>query len=786
MKNDSGVGGPAVVPVADPKPKSRWVGVIALLVVLAVVAGVAYYVWPDDAPPSFETSSGPMLGGMTTIDGGFPSFEQADLDAFAAAYPDGCGGISTEIRQGSHYYMIQDEISFEVFLASIEPVVDEQLFMALYSPGTDLYEEGFYFYPDVGSSVTSTTTPIYMAEATDLLPASSVVGVISSTTTEICDGLLPDNFVLSADEDMGKMGAFMEGLEANVTKFPKGWVIMPLAMNYQMIPMVMAALDEYVDYVWVQNPTAPKGFAKLDKGKIKDATMSSFYLVQEVASDRNMLWMYFNQEVDFADIETGPTGGTPPPEEEDIGIESITATVETVVMVEFTHEIDFSTVEAGDFEVCPVDSEEILVCNGIDTLVVSDVEAHSSDVDVVKLTLDSNLQEDVQYLLMVSNVNSTQGGLSFEDVLHFTYGGTSSGVEGEGEGEGEGQGEDEPELFPYENEFFEMEFPLYDVAPDAWEVSVVPEIYTYTDGTGLDYEADRYDFYVADGDTAPRFQIYVFEDDEWGVWSALDNMGLLLIEMEVGSDCFDYAYSMGTYGLSTEYQAMEAAVATLVPVTCTPELNDLTALTMLADAGCPWADGDDGVTVVNEDFNIVITKEGCTGECRINTSTEEISVVENPVCEDVEVEIVNLLEDGDMEADGVAAWEVRNQAVVTKESRGEEGEGKVLRITKPIGSTSNSPYVEQLVLDPEKTYSITGEGRQKPGITGMFVRIAVFEGNNFIVQGLSNVEGWGDFDMEFVSDGGNSLALYCVGDPLSEGAWGEFDNLVLTEVVSSE
>ncbi|MBT4056265.1 hypothetical protein HOE67_04085, partial [Candidatus Peregrinibacteria bacterium] len=199
-----------------------------------------------------------------------------------------------------------------------------------------------------------------------------------------------------------------------------------------------------------------------------------------------------------------------------------------------------------------------------------------------------------------------------------------------------------------------------------------------------------------------------------------------------------------------------------------------------------WADGDDGVTVVNEDFNIVITKEGCTGECRINTSTEEISVVENPVCEDVEVEIVNLLEDGDMEADGVAAWEVRNQAVVTKESRGEEGEGKVLRITKPIGSTSNSPYVEQLVLDPEKTYSITGEGRQKPGITGMFVRIAVFEGNNFIVQGLSNVEGWGDFDMEFVSDGGNSLALYCVGDPLSEEAWCEFDNLVLTEVVSSE
>lgn len=70
--------------------------------------------------------------------------------------------------------------------------------------------------------------------------------------------------------------------------------------------------------------------------------------------------------------------------------------------------------------------------------------------------------------------------------------------------------------------------------------------------------------------------------------------------------------------------------------------------------------------------------------------------------------VINLVNDGDMEAVGVASWSLFNAAVRTKETVDPHSGTQCLRVAR---STTNNPHVRQVILTSTVAYEYEGYAR---------------------------------------------------------------------------
>lgn len=128
----------------------------------------------------------------------------------------------------------------------------------------------------------------------------------------------------------------------------------------------------------------------------------------------------------------------------------------------------------------------------------------------------------------------------------------------------------------------------------------------------------------------------------------------------------------------------------------------------------------------------------------------------------------NLLVDGDMEATGVTAWTVGNNATLTKETSDYSGSTKCLRVT--YNATSN-PRAGQVVMTAGQRYRVTGVAR---GDGTRAVRI--YDSAVALWAGSASAS-WQAIDVTFTA-GSTTIWLYV---PATGAGYGEFDAMRLVK-----
>lgn len=131
------------------KNVTKLINLSALL--LFIIGAAVYYTWPafedESARPPLLSIGGTNFEGLLKNPKGF--FEFTDEEISAAGE---CDDNTVEIAKGTHFYHVNEKTSLKDLIEMINPVKDNNMLFAFYSPGeeTDELAKGFHVFPNGG------------------------------------------------------------------------------------------------------------------------------------------------------------------------------------------------------------------------------------------------------------------------------------------------------------------------------------------------------------------------------------------------------------------------------------------------------------------------------------------------------------------------------------------------------------------------------------------------------------------------------------------------------------